>query len=84
MTTARRKEVLLKAWPDMPEPHRPDFEAYLRLGDEFKGANFRDAYMWPYINVSILLSLSLKQCVRSNGTLKFNDWILLRQCIMLT
>lgn len=55
-TRAQRIDVLLAAWPNMPASHRPDFDA-LRLeslGERLRGTKFRDAYLWPHINIEDL------------------------------
>ena len=57
-TRAQRKALLLEAWPNMPEKHRPDIQAY-RHEDEMRrksNTDFRDAYMWPHISLQDLLS----------------------------
>lgn len=58
-TTAQRREVLLEAWPNMPEEHRPDcLERIGDLGEAFSNADKLKlpsaACMWPYINVEDL------------------------------
>jgi hypothetical protein len=52
----QRKKILLDAWPNMSPQHRPDFRALRRESDEQRqaGTRFRDAYMWPYINLEDL------------------------------
>ena len=49
----QRKKLLLAAWPTMSVTHRPDFGALLRETPEqrMKGTKFKEAFMWPYINV---------------------------------
>lgn len=51
-TRSQRLRILLKAWPDMPASHRPDFEAFRKESPEQRksGTKHRGAYMWPYIN----------------------------------
>lgn len=57
-TREQRKKILLTAWPNMSATHRPDFEAFARE----KGVGltrFRDAYLWPHINLEDLLKPKL-------------------------
>ncbi|KAJ3535329.1 hypothetical protein NM208_g7175 [Fusarium decemcellulare] len=51
-TRKQRLQILLKAWPDMPSPHRPDFEAFVKESPQQREAGTRhtDSFMWPYIN----------------------------------
>ena len=51
-TREKRKEILLKAWPDMPSCHRPDFQDF--KARRKVSQNSRNAYLWPYINVEDL------------------------------
>jgi hypothetical protein len=55
-TGNQRKKVVLTAWPDMSVGHRPDFEAYWKESQEqrVKRTQFREAFIWPYINVEDL------------------------------
>ena len=52
----QRKRILLEAWPRMSPLHRPDFRALRRESDEQRraGTRFRDAYMWPSVNLEDL------------------------------
>lgn len=54
---AQRKTILLIAWPDMPSTHQPDYEAFRKesLQQISLGTKFKNAYMWPYINVEDLV-----------------------------
>ncbi|KAK3691624.1 hypothetical protein LTR37_018503 [Vermiconidia calcicola] len=58
-TKNQRVEILLTAWPKMSATHRPDFAAFRREGmqDRETGTKFREAYMWPYINLEDLSKL---------------------------
>jgi hypothetical protein len=49
-------QTLLGAWPKMSPSHRPDFEAFKRESSAQRdaGTSFRDAYMWPSINLEDL------------------------------
>ncbi|KAH7142916.1 hypothetical protein B0J13DRAFT_51700 [Dactylonectria estremocensis] len=51
-TRRQRLQILLKAWPDMPTPHRPDFEAFVKESPQQREAATRhaDSFMWPDIN----------------------------------
>ena len=53
----KKKEILLKAWPNMPSSHRPDFLALANESADQRrnGTKYRDAYWWPYINVEDLV-----------------------------
>lgn len=55
-THEQRKKILLAAWPNMSSTHRPDFQALQRESHQQRcnGTKFRDAYLWPYINVEDL------------------------------
>ena len=53
----QRKKVLLGAWPKMSLSHRPDYKV---IGNETvqerrKGTKYREAYLWPYINIEDLV-----------------------------
>lgn len=53
-----RQVILLKAWPDMPTMHRPDFDA-IKQPPGTKGArkeDHRSFFIWPYINQEDLLA----------------------------
>lgn len=56
-TQEKRRRILLTAWPNMAPTHRPDFEAFTKESQEerSRGTRFRDAFMWPYINLEDLL-----------------------------
>ncbi|KAM0417459.1 hypothetical protein ACHAPT_012521 [Fusarium lateritium] len=51
-TRRQRQQILLNAWPGMPAPHRPDFDALRKESREQRerGSRYRDHFMWPYIN----------------------------------
>lgn len=51
-TLAQRLKVLLHAWSDMAVVHRPDFHAFRTEAIEKRKTRteFRDHYIWPYIN----------------------------------
>ena len=53
----QRKRVLLTAWPGMSATHRPDFLALKTESERQRrrGTRFRDAYLFPYINLEDLL-----------------------------
>ncbi len=53
---AQRKMILLTAWPNMSSTHRPDYQAFRKETPQqrSRGTRFKDAYMWPYINVEDL------------------------------
>lgn len=63
-STAQRKVALLEAWPGMAEGHHPHFKAYRRdtalqarrdaHHQHLGHTKFRDAYMWPSINLEDL------------------------------
>ena len=56
-TKAQRKTILLAAWPNMLSAHRPDYEAFRRETPQQRSqaTKFKDAYMWPYVNVADLI-----------------------------
>ena len=56
-THNQRTTILLSAWPDMSKMHRPDFEALRKETQEARtrGSRYRDAYLWPYINLEDLV-----------------------------
>ena len=56
-TKVPRTNIILKAWPKMSPTHRPDYEALRKEGPQLKskGTRFRDAYVWPAINVEDLV-----------------------------
>lgn len=55
-THSQRMTILLSAWPNMSKTHRPDFVALRRERQEARtqGSRYRDAYLWPYINLEDL------------------------------
>lgn len=58
-TRQQRLQILLKAWPDMPAPHRPDFKAFELEHQDTRsskyGSKYKDWFMWPLINQEDLL-----------------------------
>ncbi|KAF7893650.1 uncharacterized protein EAF02_001188 [Botrytis sinoallii] len=52
-----RSKIILQAWPGMSATHRPDFEALIKEGSQLKtkGTKYREAYLWPYLNVEDLV-----------------------------
>jgi hypothetical protein len=56
-TNKRRRTIILEAWgTNMPSSHRPDFAALELESDDKRmdGSDYRDSYLWPYINVEDL------------------------------
>jgi hypothetical protein len=55
-TKDARRKLLLAVRPNIPQRHRPDFRALEREKPEQlqTGTKFRDAYMWPHINLDDL------------------------------
>jgi len=56
-TKTQRTAIVLKAWPNMSPAHRPDYEAMRKENPSVKrpeGTRFREAYMWPNINIEDL------------------------------
>lgn len=69
-TKEARKKLLLAVRPNIPQRHRPDFRALERQSPEQlqAGTKFRDAFMWPYINLDDLCrSRSLLLLLNSRG-----------------
>jgi hypothetical protein len=56
-TREQRKKILLTAWPQMAESHRPDMQAISHESVEQRraGTKFRNAFLFPYINLEDLL-----------------------------
>ncbi|KAI1083125.1 hypothetical protein F5B20DRAFT_528684 [Whalleya microplaca] len=52
----KRRALLLEAWPNMPQSHRPDIAAWKREGKQSNWTRDRDAtpFMWPHINLEDL------------------------------
>ncbi|KIW29220.1 hypothetical protein, variant 2 [Cladophialophora immunda] len=50
----QRKKILLAAWPDMPEQHRPDFYELEKTGSRGRSRNI-EAFKYPYVNQEDLL-----------------------------
>lgn len=52
----QRREVLLKAWPDMPTTHRPDFAGFRKVKKNTPRSHTlpSSAFLWPYINLEDL------------------------------
>lgn len=57
-TRPQRLKILLNAWPNMAEIHRPDFDAFRKESESQRerGTKYREYYMWPYINQEDLLN----------------------------
>ena len=55
-TRGSRTKILLAAWPKMSTHHRPDYAAFRRETHREReaGTKFRDAFLWPYINLEDL------------------------------
>ncbi|KAI1780104.1 hypothetical protein F4818DRAFT_401798 [Hypoxylon cercidicola] len=51
MTKNKRKALLLEAWPDIPEHHRPDLVAW--TAEPIQNENTAP-FLWPYINLEDL------------------------------
>jgi hypothetical protein len=53
----QRRELLLKAWPDMPMTHRPDFAGFRKVLKNAPRTRTlpSSAYLWPYINLEDLM-----------------------------
>ncbi|MCJ1315361.1 hypothetical protein MMC15_000678 [Xylographa vitiligo] len=53
----QRKKVLLGAWPKMSLSHRPDYKIIDKetMQERQKGTKYREAYLWPYINIEDLV-----------------------------
>ncbi|KAK7894202.1 hypothetical protein LTR67_005960 [Exophiala xenobiotica] len=48
----QRKQILLAAWPGMPERHRPDFYEFQKTGSRAASKNI-EAFKYPYVNQKI-------------------------------
>lgn len=48
-TKTQKLAILLKAWPEMPATHRPDFNAF-RNSSSRNTAKYRNSYILPYVN----------------------------------
>ncbi|KAF6785570.1 hypothetical protein CMUS01_16556 [Colletotrichum musicola] len=48
----QRFAILLPAWPNMPESHRPDFKAFRVESKKQReaGTRFRSHFFWPHVN----------------------------------
>lgn len=57
-TRPQRKKILLSAWPQMAEQHRPDLEAFLRESTPGP-TRFEEHYEWPHVNQEDLLKPKL-------------------------
>ena len=69
-TRNQRVGVLIAAWPKMSATHRPDFDAFRRETEQQResGTKFRDAYLWPIINLEDLAKPNiLPLCLDSRG-----------------
>ena len=53
-TRSRRKEILLRAWPHMPEEHRPGMAYFFREGGQPRERDM-PSFITPYINLEDLL-----------------------------
>ena len=53
-SVAHRKKILLSAWPDMPQHHRPDVDAYKTRSQRSSEECKKDAYILPYMNLDDL------------------------------
>ncbi|EKJ76105.1 hypothetical protein FPSE_03737 [Fusarium pseudograminearum CS3096] len=53
-TREQRREILRKAWPNMPTTHRPDWAAFeaehQATRNTREGSMFKEWFMWPHIN----------------------------------
>ncbi|KAF8857356.1 hypothetical protein BDZ45DRAFT_674760 [Acephala macrosclerotiorum] len=55
-TKSQRTSIVLRAWPKMSAGHRPDYTALMKEGQhKGQGTKFREAYLWPYMNVEDLV-----------------------------
>ncbi|XXH01431.1 hypothetical protein Hte_007791 [Hypoxylon texense] len=71
----QRKRLLLNAWPGMPQDHNPHVKAY-RLDKKRHDARhqhyghteFRDAYMWPSVNLEdLVMGNTLLRLINARG-----------------
>lgn len=53
MSKDMRKNMLLKAWPEMPERHRPDIVAWTAEPQD-RLVQHTSAFLWPHINLEDL------------------------------
>ncbi|KAB8299139.1 hypothetical protein EYC80_001247 [Monilinia laxa] len=53
----QKSKIILQAWPGLSATHRPEFKALIEEGSQARseGTRFRDAYIWPYLNVEDLV-----------------------------
>ncbi|MCJ1396137.1 hypothetical protein MMC18_009026 [Xylographa bjoerkii] len=56
-TRQQRTKILETVWPSMSPTHRPDLQAYWKESEQQRldGTRYRQAYLWPYINVEELV-----------------------------
>jgi len=68
-TKEQRRRLLLAAWPGMALPHRPDYEAFMKVGDAPRPyTQYRTEFIWPEINQEDLLQpRSLLQFIKARG-----------------
>ncbi|KAK6595870.1 hypothetical protein H4I96_10189 [Botrytis cinerea] len=54
---AGRSRLILKVWPGLSATHRPEFNALFKESSQpkTKGTKYREAYLWPYLNVEDLV-----------------------------
>ena len=52
----QKRSILLKAWPDIPKTHRPDFVGFRNVRKQAPRSRtlLSAAYLWPYINLEDL------------------------------
>lgn len=52
----KRTRLLRDAWPNIPDSHRPDFEAFMKESEEqrLRHSQFKDCYLFPLINLEDL------------------------------
>ncbi|SMQ50027.1 unnamed protein product [Zymoseptoria tritici ST99CH_3D1] len=57
----QRRDVLLKAWPDISTTHRPDFANFRESKKQISRARTMrsEAFLWPYINLEDLVQRHL-------------------------